>query len=259
MKIRKKAQKTAKSGLPLYVVGFSFTAPSFDEVKVWFDLEYGGPLKYDPPPSPNQPAADLDHLTWAIHGPWRAAVQGPLPEATASEWRAQLAWGHRHLMCVRPTTGPPATRLDGVLHAARLARGLTLLSHGTAYDTITDQYLNPSDWQDRRLEDFSLDDHLAVVQAEGPEPSREWFYTDGLRKFGLDELETFRAVGLPAHPAQDMLRNAAEVVLHLGRSPGVESTLSVPLAPGALRVRRHRTVMLRGQSTAMREIIWVEE
>lgn len=259
MKIRKKAPKAAKSGLPLYVIGFSFTAPSFDELKVWFDLEYGGPLRYEPAPPSNRPTPDGSVLTWATHATWRAAVHGPVSDGQTSEWASHLAWSHPSVMLVLPASGSAGTQQDGVLHAARLARGLTLLSHGTAYDVLTEKYLNPSDWQDRRLEQFSLDDHLTIAQAEGPDSSCEWFSTRGLRKFGLDELETFRPRGLPAHPAQEILRVTADVVLQNGRAPAVGSTVDVPLPPWTIRIRRHRTVALGGQNIAIREISWAQD
>ena len=91
---------------------------------------------------------------------------------------------------------------DTILFAARLSRGLTLLTQGTAYDLTTQQYLNPSDWKDRGLTGFAVDDHVMIAQDEQVKANEIWCYTLGLSKFGIDELEMFlprgRAGGLLA-------------------------------------------------------------
>ena len=45
MKIRKKLPKPSGSGQPLYIIGYSSPAPSAAELQMWFDQDYGGPLK----------------------------------------------------------------------------------------------------------------------------------------------------------------------------------------------------------------------
>ncbi len=66
---------------------------------------------------------------------------------------------------VAPSIVPPRDMPDTILFAARLARGLTLLTQGTAHDIITNQYVNPSDWQDRPLTHFIAADHIPIMQA----------------------------------------------------------------------------------------------
>jgi hypothetical protein len=118
--------------------------------------------------------------------------------------------------------------LARVLHGARLARGITLLTQGTAYDVVTHQYLNPSDWQDRPLKSFTVRDHVHVVQSEAPTDGVEWVFTQGLSKFGMDELETFAARGLPLGLVMETLLAIAEALM--GRAHpitvGTELTLT---------------------------------
>src|SRR3989442_12272932 len=106
-----------------------------------------------------------------------------------------------------------------VFHVTRLARGLTLLTGGTAYDTATDSYLNPSDWMDRPLRTFRLDDHLRIEQVEGRADSRVWFHTRGLSKFGLEDIETYRPTGLSERPGIEALTEIAIVRPLCGQQP----------------------------------------
>ena len=105
--------------------------------------------------------------------------------------KEQLAWEHEHVGAVAPAVVPPRDMPDTILFAARLARGLTLLTQGTAYDIITNQYVNPSDWQDRPLTHFVVSDHIPIMQGDDEQSRRTWCYTLGLSKFGVDELEMF--------------------------------------------------------------------
>ena len=82
MRIRKKTPKPSARRPPLYFVGYRGTAPATDELKIWYDREYGGPLTirrpdwadveqrfvteyglsrvYPSDVSPDTPIADLD-------------------------------------------------------------------------------------------------------------------------------------------------------------------------------------------------------
>jgi hypothetical protein len=248
MKIRKKLPKPSGSGQPCYVVGYSSPAPAVAELQMWFDLEYGGPLKL-------KASGDAAPVI-ATHGPWSARLQMALPAAEAETWAARLDWRHpRAGVILRPSVTPQQA-CDLVLFAARLARGLTLLTQGTASDTVTHTYLNPSDWTDRPLNRFRAADHVMVSQADSPDPHLDWFHTLGLSKFGLDELEVFRPVGLPARPTLETLAGVADELVRIGRSPKVGTTLPLPLLGLTLNVKRHRTAAPAGLSLPFREISW---
>lgn len=248
MKIRKKAPKPSGSGQPCYVVGYSSPAPSAAELRMWFDLEYGGPLKLQAP-GEGAPAT-------ATHGPWSVRLQIALTQADAGAWSERLDWRHTSAgMVLRPSVTPQQA-CDLVLFAARLARGLTLLTQGTAYDTVAHTYLNPSDWADRPLDRFRAADHVTVAQADSPDPHLDWFHTLGLSKFGLDELEVFRPVGLPGQPTLEALAAIADEMLRIGRSPNVGTTVPLPLLGLSVTVKRHRTAAPAGLSLPFREITW---
>ena len=156
MRIRKKTPKPSAKRPPLYFIGYRGTAPSTDELKVWYEREYGGPLV-------------IHHETgspesWqASHGPWSAHAVMPLPADQVADVMKQLDWEHELMGAIAPSLAAPREMPDTVLFAARLARGLTFLTQGTAYDVTTRGYLNPSDWQDRPLTAFILDDHVATT------------------------------------------------------------------------------------------------
>lgn len=245
MKIRKKRPKPSGGGLPFYVVGYSPPAPSLTELQLWFDLEYGGPLKV----TGSEP-------TLLTHGPWTAWAKIPLPEAAAEDWAMQLDWRHQAAALILRPAVTPQQACDTILHSARLARGLGLLTQGTAYDLGTHTFLNPSDWQDRPLDRFCPSHHILTMQSESPDPMTSWFHTLGLSKFGLDELETFRPTGLPAQPVLDTLHEIAGELLRIGRSPSVGTTLSLPLQGLIVSVIRHRTAAPAGRSMPFREITW---
>ena len=44
MRIKKKTPKPSARRPPLYFVGYRGTAPATDELKIWYEREYGGPL-----------------------------------------------------------------------------------------------------------------------------------------------------------------------------------------------------------------------
>ena len=244
MKIRKKLPKPSGSGQPLYIVGYSSPAPSAAELQTWFDLEYGGPLKL------KESGATMT----ATHGPWNVQVQ--LASSHADAWSEQLNWRHTHAgMILRPSVTPQQA-CDLVLFAARLARGLTQLTQGTAYDMVTHTYFNPSDWTDLPLDRFCTADHVRVSQADSPDPQADWFHTLGLSKFGLDELEVFRPVGLPGRPTLETLAAIADEMLRIGRSPNVGTTVPLPILGFSITVKRHRTAAPAGLSLPFREISW---
>jgi hypothetical protein len=150
----------------------------------------------------------------------------------------------------------PGNACDQILLAARLARGLTLLTDGTAYDVTMQAYFNPSDWKDLPLDQFRISNHLRIEQAEADQAGRDWFLTLGLAKFGLDELETFSPIGLPSQPVIERLTDIAQEILRLGHQPKVGTTVTMPSPGLSVQVIRHRSVARAGIPLVLREITW---
>jgi hypothetical protein len=247
MRIRKKSPKPSSKRPPLYFVGYRGTAPLADEVKALYDREYGGPLVI----SHEEGAAE----SWqATHGPWSAHVVMPLPMSHVADVMKQLAWAHELMGVIAPSLASPRDMPDTVLVAARLARCLTLLSQGTAYDVTTQAYVNPSDWQPRTLEKFVLDDHVSIVHDDTTQPDRVWSYSLGLSKFGLDEVETFTAKGLSDNTAKDMLAESADELVRVGHSPKVGAALDLPLLRRTVRIANYRTAAPAGRMLGFREL-----
>lgn len=252
MKIRRKVLKPPRSKPPLYVIGFS-SSPTLAELRTWFDLEYGGPLSWKDHPIGSEPASSP---LMASHGPWSAWMLLSAPSAQADAWQQRLEWRHTMCAAVGAVMAAKSNSADVILHAARLARGITLLTEGTAYDVTMHTYLNPSDWTDRLLSQFSVKDHVTVVHSDDAERQRDWFYTRGLSKFGLDEIEIFQPVGLPSHTVSDNLLDIADELLRIGQSPNVGSTIAIPALSFSIRVVRHRTHPSADAPLILREIMW---
>lgn len=254
MKIRRKPPKPDRVARPLHVIGFSSAPPDLADLAGWFDAQYGGPLglKTDAGGVTEDDAASVTVRT--VHGPWSATFRLPVSSADAAAWRDTLGWGHPNAAVVFRPAVVPAQASNLVLHAARLARGLTLLTEGTAFDLPAQRYLNPSDWQDRPLDLFHIGDHVTVEPAE--ESSRQWIHTRGLAKLGLDEIETFRPTGLPVEPVAERLLEIAEELARLGQSPPVGTVLPLPFLGLTVRVLRYRTAAPAGVTLQLREIGW---
>lgn len=246
MKIRKKSPKPASSKPPLYVVGYRGVPPSLDELTRWYDFHYGGPLVWADRQS--------DGRASASHGPWRAHLLTSLPETEATQWQSILTWEHPQLGVVSPSATSPGTSGDTVLVASRLARGLTLLTDGTAFDVTSHEYLNPSDWNDRPLTVFLTRDHVTVQHKEADDPRSNWFYTLGLTKFGLDELEFIQPRGLPEADAIALLESSADEALRKGQNPKVGSTLDLFALARTIHVIKHGTSAPTGRMIAFRQI-----
>jgi len=145
-----------------------------------------------------------------------------------------------------------------VLFVARLARGLTLLTEGTAYDVLASRYFNPSDWSDRFLESFCIEDHVLVRQDEQGTDGRQWFYTRGLAKFGLEELEMFLPRGLSGSPVPDRLLALADECVRQGKCPKVGEIIQLPTDFVDIRVINHRMYPLPDGQLILREVQWAD-
>jgi hypothetical protein len=247
MRIRKKSPKPSAKRPPLYFIGYRGTAPSVDEVKTHYEREYGGPLAI-------QQEAGSPESWQATHGPWSAHVVMPLPMSHAADIMKQLAWEHDLMGAIAPSLAPPRDMPDMILFSARLARCLTLLTQGTAYDVTTQAYVNPSDWQNRPLTTFLADDHLTIAQDEATHTDRVWFYSLGLTKFGLEEIELFQGKGLPDSSAREILSEAARELLHRGQSPKVGTAFHLPQLSRTVHIARYRTAAPAGRMLGFREL-----
>jgi hypothetical protein len=247
MRIKKKTPKPSARRPPLYFIGYRGTAPATDELKIWYDREYGGPLTI----RHEAGSAESWHAT---HGPWSAHVVMPLPMSHVADVMKQLAWEHDVMGAVAPSLAPPRDMPDMILFAARLARGLTLLTQGTAHDITTNQYVNPSDWQNRPLTHFDVNDHIPVLQEDHEPSHRSRCYTLGLSKFGVDELEMFLSPGLPDQPIRDLLRETADELTRTGQSPKVGSRIRVEPSGQNIEIANHRTAAPAGRMLSFREI-----
>lgn len=247
MRIRKKTPKPSSKRPPLYFVGYRGAAPATDELKIWYEREYGGPLIICH-------EAGSPESWQATHGPWSAHVVIPLPMSHVADIMKQLAWEHDVMGAVASSVASPRDMPDTILFAARLARGLTLLTQGTAYDVTTQAYVNPSDWQNRALTGFLVDDHLSVTHDDMSRPDHVWSYSLGLSKFGLDEIETFQGKGLPESAARELLTESATELLRMGQSPKVGAAFRLPLLGRTIRIVNYRTAAPAGRMLGFREL-----
>jgi hypothetical protein len=247
MRIRKKTPKPSAKRPPLYFIGYRGSAPSTDELKTWYEREYGGPLTV-------RHEAGAPESWQASHGPWSAHVVMPLPASHVADVMKQLAWEHELMGAIAPSVVSPREMPDMVLFTTRLARGLTLLTQGTAFDVTTRGYINPSDWQNRPLTEFTLDDHLTFTHDDTSKPEQIWSYSLGLSKFGLDEIETMQGKGLPEIAARELLVESAHELLRLGQSPKVGTDLPLPLLGRTIWIVNYRTAAPTGRMLGFREV-----
>lgn len=237
--------------LPAFVIGYAAPeAPPPGFLTAWFDQEYGGPLTSRLSGDPGTTRFE------AHHGPWAALIDTSLPSSIAAPWHERLQWSHTRAAQILPLKMTGHESRDIVLLIARLARGLTLLTGGTAYDTATESYLNPSDWTDRPLRDFRIADHLRIEQVEGRADGRVWFHTRGMAKFGLEDLETYRARGLSERPVIEAFTEMADALTLLGKAPNVGESFTVPGFDRPVRVVRHRTDQSYSVRLNLREVEW---
>lgn len=250
-KIKKKTSQKKSRGFPAFVIGYSHAeAPPPGYLAAWFNQMYGGPLQI-------HLKNEAGHSQFeAVHTSWRVAVNTVLPADIAETWKNRLQWSHSHLVEVTPLQNAGQDKRDVVLHTARIARGITLLTEGTAYDIVTHSFLNPSDWNDLALDQFDLEDHVRVEQRENLETGKIWFYSLGLSKFGMEEIEAFRPLGLPDQPVMDMLQAIGAEILATGKVAKVGDQLTLPVSGQLVTIVRHRTDQSTGGVIQLREVKW---
>ena len=250
-KIKKKKTSAKKPALPAFVIGFSHTdPPPPGYLAAWFNQLYGGPLDV----RFTNPTAH-GHFE-AVHTSWYAEVNSDLPQSEAETWQERLQWTHSRHAGVYQLQNAGQDKRNVALHVARIARGMTLLTEGTAYDVVAGSFYNPSDWNDRPLDQFEIADHVEVEQQEQLETSSVWFSTRGLAKFGFEEIETFRPLGLPERPTIDTLLEIGDVLITQNNVPKVGTQLALPWTHQVVTVVRHRTDQSSGRLLQLREVKW---
>ena len=245
-KIKKK--RSASLAVPAFLVGWTHgESPPPGYVTAWFDQTYGGPLRI------RFLSSTGHHHFEAAHTNWIAEVNFAPSNEIVEQWQGRLQWGHTRLGLLFPQANAHADRRDAVLHVARMARGVTLLTDGTTYDVATGTYSNPSDWRDRDLVVFRITDHIQVEQREDMQGVRMWFHTRGLTKFGLDEVETFRPIGLSGREVEETVLSVAGQLIEQGKNPKVGEHIVLSGGGTQVTVVRHRTDPLYGIPLAFRE------
>jgi hypothetical protein len=247
MRIKKKSPKPSAKRPPLYFIGYRGQAPQEEELLFWYNGQYGGPLTIEHEAGTRE--------SWHVrHGPWTAHVVLPLPATHVVGLKDQLAWEHDQVGAIAPSVMTPRDMPDAILFAARLARGLVLLTQGTAHDLTTQEYLNPSDWQNRSLNEFVADDHVLVAQDDQAKPDMIWCYSLGLSKFGLDELEMFLPRGTSDRAARELLGESIREIIRIGQSPKVGASFDLPLLSRKMTISNHRTAAPGGRMLGFREL-----
>jgi hypothetical protein len=245
-KIKKK--KSASQAVPAFLIGWTHgDPPPPGYVVAWFDQAYGGPLGIRFLSSTGHHHFEATHTNWMTEV--NLAPSGDILE----EWQGRLQWDHARLAFLFPQANAQTDRRDAVLHATRIARGLSLLTDGTAYDVATGTYHNPSDWRDRDLIGFHITDHIQVEQREDTQRARMWFHTRGLTKFGLDEVETFQPIGLSSREIEDIVLKVAGELIEQGKNPKVGEHIVLGGIDPQVTVVRHRTDSIYGIPLAFRE------
>lgn len=245
-KIKKK--KSSSQAMPAFLLGWTHgELPPPGYVAAWFDQAYGGPLRI-------RFLASTGHSHFeAAHTHWVAELNLAPPAGIVEQWQDRLQWDHSQLGLLMAPGNATGDRRDTVLHAARMARAIALLTDGTTYDTATGTYLNPSDWRDRELAVFHIADHIQVEQREDMPRARMWFHTRGLTKFGLDEIETFQPIGLSSGEVEDIVQSVAQQLIEQGKNPKVGDQILLDESGRKVTVVRHRTDSIYGMPLAFRE------
>ena len=251
MKKIKKKKPAAGRALPAFIIGWTHADPPPPGFLVaWFDRRYGGPLNI-------RFLESSGHLRFdAVHTSWTAQVDLSPSEEQVNRWTASLQWDHPHLGFINQPSFSGQDRRDAVLHHARVARGVSMLAEGTTFDLATGAYLNPTDWRDRDLEQFVLEDHVQVEQHERVEEGRVWLHTRGLTKFGWDEVEAFQAIGLTDQECRRRLLETGYAIIRENRNLKVGEQIEIPGEWYRVTAVRHRTDSHYGHPIAFREISW---
>lgn len=251
MKKIKRKSKSSPKKRPSFVVGFSGEdCPPAGFLAAWFNKHYGGPLNIRFPDPNSNVTCEARHVDW------QAMVSQVCSAEEVTQWQEQVGWGHSQVVQVVSNSPVGSSKQDVVLFLARLARGLTLLTEGTTYDVAAGRYFNPTDWSDCSLDMFHIEDHVRIEEEEHMLDGRQWLYTRGLAKFGLEEFEVFLPRGLSNSEAIDRLSDLANLCVGQGKSPKVGECISLMSEAVDIQVLHHRTHAGPDGQLNLREVQW---
>jgi len=250
-KIKRKGSAQRRKLFPAFVIGYSNSEPPpAGFLAAWFTQTFEEQLDISFPTANGTTTFDafIHHRNAKIDTQCSADI--------ASTWHKRLEWIHTSVAEIYPPKTSKLHGQDQILHLARLARGLTELTDGTAYDLGTGTYVNPSDWMTQPLNGFHLLDHVRIEQVDRPDEGRVWFHTRGLGKFGFEEIETYKSVGLSAQPAIETLEIIAEAIILQGDPLRTGDSIEIPITGQTAEIIRYRTDPTYGVQLNLREVVW---
>ena len=234
------------------MIGYSNTEPpAAGFLAAWFNQAFEEQLDITFPTTKGTTTFDA-----IIHNNRNAYIDTQCSADVASVWHDRLEWIHTHVAEIYPPKTSKPHGQDQILHLARLARGLTELTEGTAYDLGTGTYLNPSDWMTQPLNDFRLTDHVRIEQVDRHDEGRVWFHTRGLGKFGFEEIETYKDTGLSAQPVIEALEHMTELIILRGNPLRTGDSIEIHTTGAVAEVVHHRTDPSYGVQLNLREVVW---
>ena len=250
-KIKRKVSTQRRKTFPAFVIGYTNPEPpAAGFLAAWFNQAFEEQLDITFPTANSTTTFDV------IIQSRKAHIDTQCSADVANSWHDRLEWIHTHAAEIYPPKTSKPHGKDQIFHLARLARGLTELTEGTAYDLGTGTYVNPSDWLTQPLDNFRLADHVGIEQVERPDEERVWFHTRGLGKFGFEEIETYTGTGLSAQPAIETLEIIAESIILRGNPLRTGDSIEIPTTGQTAEVVRHRTDPTYGIQLNLREVVW---
>ena len=250
-KIRRHVPAQHRHISPAFVIGYSHhEPPPAGFLAAWFTQTFEEQLDIMFPTMDGTTTFD------AVLHHRKAHVTAQCAMDVASAWSNRLEWIHTQVAEVYPSKTSQGHDREQVLYLARLARGLTELTEGTAYDLGMQTYINPSDWMTQPLDQFRLVDHLRVEHVERAHEGRVWFHTRGLGKFGFEEIETYKGSGLPVAPVIETLTCIAEAIILRGHALRNGESIAIHSTGKVADVVRYRTDSTYGLQLNLREVVW---
>ncbi len=250
-KIKRKVSTPHRKTSPAFVIGYSNTdPPPAGFLAAWFQQTFDEPLDITFPGTNGTTIFD------AVMQNKTARLETHCSPDIANTWRTRLDWIHTEIAEIYPPKTSKPHDQNQILHIARLARGVTELTEGTAYDVGTGIYVNPSDWMTQTLQGFRLGDHVRIEQIERPDEGRVWFHTRGLGKFGFEDIETYKNTGLSTQPVIETLEDIAESIILRGNPLHTGDSIEIHATGQYAEVVRHRTDPTYGIQLNLREIVW---
>ena len=250
-KIKRKVTAQQRKKIPAFVIGYTNAEPPpAGFLSAWFAQEFDEQLDVTFPSTHGTKIFDA-----FVHSR-KAQVDTQCSSDVASSWHERLEWIHTNVAEIYPPVKPKLQDREQILHLARLARGLTELTEGTAYDLGTGTYANPSDWLTQTFDDFRIEDHVKIEHVERPDEGRVWFHTRGLGKFGFEEIEIYQGTGLSVTPVIEALAQIANSIILRGKPMRGGESIAIDSIGKHIEIVWHRTDLTYGVQLNLRGIQW---